>query len=330
MEEDKNKKDESVEQDEVSQEDYDKVVAEVTGKEPPKKTDETKDGAPSTDEPAQKEEKSDEPASAQSTPKTEPDKDEHHGSLESMQKSLKDTKAYATRLSQENAQFKKELEHIKEEFAKGKASASEVSEARLRLEDSQLKTDEQLTLKIKQLKEDYPDLTDEALDPIVKHANQTRQMFNDFKQSYEAKEKQREEQEKSRQFKAHYENVVIPAVKHEEGCDDFPKAIKEDFDRYLEWGKQQPEHMKFAALDSIDPVSIATAYRAYKAYLGGGEAAKAKEEDAKKKAAIRSNASALRGGGSPNPLENKEPPSEDDEEREYNEVAKKLYVKRSV
>lgn len=249
------------------------------GEEPP-----AEDAKQPKQEPKQEEEPPAEEPEKGETPKAE-DKGEDAG----VQKALKDTKAWATRLAQENAEYKR----IIAKFEAGKASGKEVDDAGKGIE----KTKSELASKVNKVYEDYPELKD-VLDPLISMADTLSTKFNQM----EEQGKQERERAEMRSF---FEKEVEPKVleKHP----DFGK-IKTD-EAFFAWAEKQRPSLRTAAMYSLDPDDLIFAVGEYKKFLGTPAAGSLKEEQDKKKAGVRQNLSSMSGTGSKPPLGGKGAPS---------------------
>src|SRR4030067_747674 len=118
---------------------------------------------------------------------------------ESWQKAYNDTKAYATRLSQENAELKKTLEAHKA----GKASAEDVSDAKKAVEAAKSSLD---TVKEK-IYEDYPEFKD-LIEPILRQNSELEQKVSKI----ESERAEDSESKKRTAAQEHFEIRVKPDV----------------------------------------------------------------------------------------------------------------------
>lgn len=228
-----------------------------------------------------------------------------HGDVESVEKALKDTKIYATKLAQEKAELERKLRA----FEEGKATEKEVLDAKLKLQDAKDNLDD---IKAR-IYEDYPELKD-LFDPLIDSNRALK------KEITELKTKSVAETEKDQKEKAldHFNSKVKPAVleKHK----DFDSIIKDD--SYWQWADEQRPALKVAALHSSDPDDIVWAISEYKKYKFSDAAkdVKTRQDQEKKQRLI--NAQSLRGGGTPFTGGNSSNP--DDYDSAWNEAGNTL------
>jgi soluble cytochrome b562 len=193
-------------------------------------------------------------------------------------KALRDTKAWATKLAQENAELKKLVE------SKGKDAKddSDVKKAQTAVGD----TRKILNDKLNKIYEDYPELK-EGLDPIVSLVDSLSGKMDNF-------QKATEEEKKRSELRTHFETNVEPEV----------LKVHPDFgnikisDDYFTWAEKQSPALQFAAMNSLDPRDLIYAVTEYKKFKGSDEAAKQRDAEEKKKKDIQENLSSIRGGGS--------------------------------
>ena len=297
-------------QEELYNEEWQKAEAGEAGKPDDKKPDnpESKpDNKPSDDvgpEGAQEglpEKKDDEAA-----PQTHP-KNPEHGNLQSIEKALKDTKAYATKLAQDKSALEKELAELKA----GRGSAEAVNKAK-----------DDLDATVEELYQDYPELK-KVLDPVVSMTKKLSTEMESLKKATELSQKEREEQEKRVEAKREFETVIKPEIVKE--IPDFDKFMGEHANDLMTWGEAQTEAIKTALFSSKSPRDIVWAITEYKKSLASGDAEKAKAEQKKKAEAVKTATSTLRGGGSKPPFQGQEKSSADDWEE-----AGKLLEKQGI
>lgn len=193
-------------------------------------------------------------------------------------KALRDTKAWATKLAQENAELKKKMA----QYEAGNASAKEVQDAK----DALKETKAQLSGKLAKVYEDYPELK-EVLDPMLTMAESLDKKIEDLKKT-STEERRRSE------MKAYFEAEVEPKIV--KAHPDFA-AIKAD-DEYYQWADKQRPGLRTAALNSMDPDDIIMAVTEFKKFKNSPEAASKKADDDTRKNAVKENLSSIRGGSS--------------------------------
>lgn len=208
-------------------------------------------------------------------------------------KALRDTKAWATKLAQENAELKRTLDKFKD----GTATGKEVTAAQKGMED----TKKELASKVKEVYKDYPELKD-VLDPLIS-------MADTFSNKLDMMEKHGEEERKRAEMRTFFETEVEPKVLAQHP--DFAK-IKSD-EQFFVWADKQRPSLRTAAMFSLDPDDLIFAVGEYKKFLGTGAAGSVKAEQDLKKEGIRANLSAMSGSGSKPPIGSKSTPSRIDE-----------------
>jgi hypothetical protein len=196
-------------------------------------------------------------------------------------KALKDTKAWATKLAQENAELKRLVAEgaTKKEIAVQEKSVEQQKKA---ISDETLST----------VYREYPELK-EVLNPLL-------DTLKGLQEETEATKKQREEsavqaeRRKKQDALDHFESTIMPKVL--EVHSDFKEIIADS--AYFEWAEKQRPGLKTAALQSNDPDDIKWAVSEYKKTLAGNEAAKLKQTDEEKRKQKLNNQMTLRGGSS--------------------------------
>jgi len=239
-----------------------------------------------TDEGLPDEDESKEPPPAPE-PEKETAKPDEHGSDESVRKALKDTKAHATKLAQENAEFRKKLK----EFEEGKASTKEVADAKKAVTDAKGKFDE-VRSKFAAIYEDYPELQD-AFEPFLESTAELSKEVNSLKEE-KAKSSLEEERRKAKEF---FDDNIKPAVL--EVHKDFDSIVKDE--AYWKWAEEQSPAIKYAAMNSPDPKDINWAVTEYKKHKGADATQVLKEREKEDRQRKLINSQALRGGKTPFP-----------------------------
>ena len=263
---------------------FEKLAAgDAPSKEPEAKPEVKEEGEPESGEKKEDAEPSkDEPAKSEGEPKTEKSEQdaepEPKGDDAGIAKALKDTKAWATKLSMEKADLEKRIAALelgggdKEKVEEAKAAAGETKKV--------------LEEKIKKASEDYPELK-EVLDLMAKASTEALSKAQDF----DRKSAQADEIAKKRQ---HFEAEVEPEIV--KAHPDFRKvAFSKEYTNWLE--KQSPA-MQYAGFNSIDSRDISMTLTEFKKFRASGDSEKAKAEDEKRQKGLRENLSSVRGGGS--------------------------------
>lgn len=301
------------EQEQQEEVEYDKAFADIAeGKKPEAAKPEEK---PGEKEPEPKPEGSQPDPEAAPEPEAKPDGEEEGEEPENkpepakdqkgLDKALKDTKAWATKVSQENAELKKKLA----EFESGRATGKDVQDAKDALAASQ----GELGKVAEKIYADYPELKD-LLDPLLKMTTEVNSEIRDLK-------KISDEEKRRNELRANFEKNVEPAVLKVHP--DF-SAIKTD-DNYFAWAEKQRPALRYAAMYSLDPQDIIEAVTAYKQFKLSPEAAKKKADDEKRKQAMKDNLSSVRGEGSETGSRTAgKKGDENDYDSAFEEAAKKL------
>lgn len=199
-------------------------------------------------------------------------------------KALKDTKAWATKLSQENAELKRLI-------AEG-ATKKEVAEQEKAVEGAKANiSDDTLSTVFRE----YPELKD-VLTPLLDTVKTLQAETETFRKD---KQLSAEEADKKAKKEAldHFENQIMPKVT--EGPDGHPdfKEIIGNADFFL-WAEQQRPGLQTAALRSNDPEDIKWALTQYKKDRAMPEAANLKKQEEEKRKQKLNNQMSLRGGSS--------------------------------
>lgn len=246
------------------------------GKEPEPKPEPKPEGKPDDEKkPEENDGKTDpEPKTDKSAQGPEPKADDEAG----IGKALKDTKAWGTKLAQENSELKKLVEELKA----GKATQEQVDKAKDKIGE----TKKQIRDRLNKTYEDYPELK-ESLDPLVTLIEGVAADVENFKKSSDETKARIAEREA-------FEREVAPQV----------AAVHPDFreiaasDDYVKWAEAQSPAMQVAALHSRDPRDINSALSEFKKFRGSDESKKQKLDDEAKREGVRKNLSSARGGGS--------------------------------
>lgn len=203
-----------------------------------------------------------------------PDKSKDHGPLESVEKALKDTKAELTRIQQEKADLKTQLE------AATKTGTAE--EVKKRLQDLRSKVDFS----------EFPEL-----EPFFDGLVEENVKLAETVEKSTAKEVQAAAEETARKEALETFNRDIKP-KIVEVHSDFDEIVKSD--DYWNWVEKQKDILPVlynAAAFSSNPADINFAISEFK--KANADILTAKAEDAKKRQTTFNNARTLRGGGTP-------------------------------
>jgi hypothetical protein len=199
-------------------------------------------------------------------------------------KALKDTKAWATKLSQENAELKRLI-------AEG-ATKKEVAEQEKAVEGAKANiSDDTLSTVFRE----YPELKD-VLTPLLDTVKSLQAETETFKKDKQLTAEEAEKKAKQEALE-HFENQIIPKVT--EGPDGHPdfKEIIGNAD-FFEWAEKQRPGLQTAALRSNDPEDIKWALTQYKKDRAMPEAANLKRQEEEKRKQKLNNQMSLRGGSS--------------------------------
>lgn len=174
-------------------------------------------------------------------------KSKKYGSIESMEKALDDTKAYAHRLENERSELRKKLE----EAEKGKATQAEVEQAKKDVQKAENDLD---AVKAK-VYEDYPEFQ-ALIDPILE-LNKT---LENKIQSLESQRTKSEEKDQKQKLIDDFNENIKPDVLKVHG--DFDSIVQSE--DYWKWAEKQRPSLKTAAMDSPDPQDIIWAITEFK------------------------------------------------------------------
>lgn len=286
---------------------FDKLAAQEGGDPAPSKDPEPKaDTEPKPEDKAEEakpdEKKPDEVVDGGGEPKTDKSaqdpKPEEKSEDVGVAKALKDTKAWGTKLAQENSELKKLVEDLKA----GSATQKQVDEAKDKIGETKKAVRE----KLKKTYEDYPELK-ESLDPLVDLVEALSGDVENFKKSSDEARARTVEREK-------FEKEVAPHI----------AAVHPDFreiavtEEYVKWAEAQSPAMQVAALHSRDPKDINSALTEFKKFRGSDESKKQHLDDEKRRDAARKNLSSVRGGGSSSDGKGKPSNLNDVDKEDYN------------
>lgn len=197
-------------------------------------------------------------------------------------KALKDTKAWATKLSQENAELKR---LITEGATKKEIEAQEqrTHEAKASLSPE----------KLANVFKEYPEFED-VLNPLMETVNDLKAKTAFYEQE-KAQSVQNEEARRKQEALSSFETKVKPEVLKEHP--DFDQIIANE--QYFAWAEKQRPALQTAALNSNDPTDIKWALSEYKKANAMPEAAKVKQQEEEKRKQKLQNSMSLRGGATP-------------------------------
>lgn len=184
--------------------------------------------------------------------------------LASLEKALKDTKAWATRLAQENAELKKAIEELRA----GTGTQQQVNEAYLAVQKAEATFNEAR----QRLYEDYPEFRD-IIEPLFEKSHTLEKKIAEI----EALKSKIEEQSMKQAAIEYFNTYVKPEILKVHP--DFDEIIfKEEGgakvanDEFFNWAVQQSPALQYAALQSSDPRDIIWAITEYKKYKHTPEA----------------------------------------------------------
>lgn len=213
-------------------------------------------------------------------------------------KALKDTKAWGTKLAQENS----ELKRLVEELKAGKATQTQVDEAKDKIGE----TKKQIRDRLNKTYEDYPELK-ESLDPLVTLIEGVAADVENFKKTSDENKARIAERDKFEKEVAPHISAVHPDFREIAASDD-----------YVKWAEMQSPAMQVAALHSRDPRDINSALTEFKKFRGSDESKKQQLDEDKKREAVKKNLSSTRGGGSSSDGKGKPTSLRDVDKDDYN------------
>lgn len=209
------------------------------------------------------------------------------------EKALKDTKAWATKLAQENAELKRTVEA----FKKGNASADDVKDAHQAAAKAQADFD---SARVK-VYADYPELKD-LIDPLVESSKKLSDEVKALRADKEADEEKKKHDAVYEHFNAHVRPEVVKV--HPDFDSIMTKEVdgkKAANDEYFEWAAKQRPALKFAAMESSDPQDINWALTEFKKFKASPDAEAFRQRQEKKIKDKITNTQTLRGGSTPFP-----------------------------
>lgn len=199
-------------------------------------------------------------------------------------KALKDTKAWATKLAQENAELKRLM-------SEG-ATKQEIAEQRQTVEEAKKDIGADT---LDSVYREYPELK-EVLSPLLDTVKTLQAQADEMKRDKQVSAEQQAENDKKAALE-NFETKIMPKVMEgPDGHADFKEIISSA--DYFEWAEKQRPGVKTAALMSNDPEDIKWALSQYKKDRAIPEAAKMKEQEEAKRKQKLNNQMSLRGGAS--------------------------------
>lgn len=251
--------------------------------------------------------------------------EEREERISSVEKALKDTKAWATRLAQENAELKRMLEA----YEKGQATRKDVEDAKKAVADAE-KAFQEAQDSLDEIKnrvyEDYPELKD-LLDPVI---NLTKSLKDEL-DTMKAEQRARREDDERKQALEEFNLRVKPEVmKVHPDFEDVifkrgPEGQMALNDEYFQWAMQQRPALRYAATESSDPQDIIWAVSEFKKYKGTPEAEKLRlEQQKEKEEKIETAQSMMPSSGPAMPISKTGAASEDDYDAAWAEATKRL------
>jgi hypothetical protein len=223
-------------------------------------------------EPKDEEPEPQKPAAESKPQPEETPKSDHHGSVESMEKALKDTKAHASRLEQERADLRKKVEELSRPRGITKEQIAERIEA----------------IKKKAPLEDYPELSG-FVEELGKELLSYAEVVEEVKQS-EA------ETRRANEFRAKFEAEVKPEVLKVHS--DFDSVMHSD--EYWQWAKAQEQifpALFHASHNSMAPQDIVWAITEFKRSRTKEDVQNIKAKDARARQTKLDNARTMKPGG---------------------------------
>lgn len=209
------------------------------------------------------------------------------------EKSLRDTKAWATRLSQENAELKRTIDA----FRKGEATKQDVKDAEKAVGDMRAKFD---TAKEK-FYGDYPESKD-VIDPMFEMLFALEKDISELKSSNAQNAEKKKHESAYEYFNTHVRPEVIKVHPDFDSImtkEDAGKKVSND--EYFEWAERQRPALRFAAMESNDPDDIIEAVTEFKKFKASPDAEAFRQKQKKKIKDKITNTQTLRGGSMPFP-----------------------------
>ncbi|MCL5238639.1 MAG: hypothetical protein M1353_12510 [Nitrospirae bacterium] len=243
-----------------------------------------------------------------------------YGSVEAMEKAVKDSQAAVTRLAQEKSELQKKLDA----HERGTATEKEVAEAKQAVRDAEDALSGLDTVK-EAVYADYPELKG-VLDPIIE---QNRTLAKEVKALRVDKEAEAE-QGKVNALRDHFNAKVKPEVlKVHADFDDILTVPTGDGKRaaneeYFKWAEDQRPSLRTAALESNDPQDIIWAVSEFKKFKGTPAAREIQNKEEKDKQNKLTNAQTLRGGSTGFPVSKGKKGDPDDYDSAWDEAGAKL------
>jgi len=224
-----------------------------------------------------------------------------HGSVESMEKALKDTKTSYGKLQTDFQKLQEEIASLKS----GKGSQADVDAAAKALQDSKDNLGK-MKEKLTKVYEDYPELKD-VLDPLVS----VNQLLSEKVETLERGSAEKGKVDARVEAKAAFERDVKPEILKTHS--DFDQIVRDE--AYWDWAAKQRPALRFAAENSPDPADINWALTEFKKSGLRKDVNTIKEKDEAGRNKKITDAMSLRGGASSSP-----PTKKKDEDKTYDEL----------
>jgi hypothetical protein len=221
---------------------------------------------------------------------TDSDVSKTHGNVASLEKALNDTKTWARRLEDKNAELMRQMEELK----KGNGSVEAVQTAQEAVNNVQGKMDEIAARAV----EDYPELKD-VLDLFSNSMKALQTEVTQLKTVRQGEAEKSKKDEALADFNANIKPKVLETHK------DFDAIVTSN--EYWTWAEKQRPSLRVAAMDSADPEDITWAITEFKRSKASAQAGAIADKDADKRDRKISQAgSMLRGGSSSFPVRQKD------------------------
>lgn len=267
----------AMDKDQKDQEEYDKAWEEGGKSDPAPKPED----APLADEEVEQkpegDKKPEEKPAEEKKPEAKPETPEVK--LEGVQKALHDTKAYATKLAEDNKKLREAIAQQTDSKAIEEAKAAQKT------------AEENLRKSLDEAYKDYPELKT-ALDTLSGELKTVKEKLSERDQK-EADEKKAADS--AREARAAFERDVKPHVVKVHA--DFDAIVSDPSGKFFKWAESQSPAVKAAVFSSSDPNDINWALTKYKEAEAGGDIARLKEKEAKEKQNNLNLAHTLKGGG---------------------------------
>lgn len=223
------------------------------------------------------------------------------GSVEAMEKAIKDSHTKITTLASEKAELEKKLEA----FERGEATKQEVDAQKKAVQKAQDRLASLDSVKAA-VYEDYPELKD-LIDPLI---DMNRELTTELS-AFKAERTKAAEARKLDEARTHYETEIRPrvlAVHSDHDAILFARdgsGAKTPNPDYFGWAEKQRPALRFAAMDSSDPEDIIWAMSEYKKHKASPAARELREHQEQERTNRLAAGQTLRGGSSPFPARSK-------------------------